>query len=159
MTKRPSSHILIWREALEGDASWGWTLFERPDYGKYFRRRGDAGFIHAIAHRALCDNFGAILRNVNVSVGWATAGGDRIEAMPAADVEEMVRRLRPLTIICPERNRRPLDHFKFRYASKPPGRLNPTGDRRFCRGHLSRVAPGQGALPNTCAGSPGRCKR
>jgi hypothetical protein len=102
MTQRATSHILLWREPTEGGALWGWRRYERPDHGMYFRAQGsgDPSYIHPMAHRALCQEFGAILRNVNVLVGW---GDCRVEATPAADVLAIVSRLRPLTVICPER--------------------------------------------------------
>jgi hypothetical protein len=104
MTQRATSHIPIWREPTEGGALWGWRRYERPDHGLYFRAQGsgDPGYIHPMAHRALCQDFGAILRSVNVLVGW---GECRVEATPAADVLAIVSRLRPLTVICPEREK------------------------------------------------------
>ena len=102
-THRPGMHILLWRAPLEGGMLWNWRRYERPDHGLYFRAQGkdsDPDYIHPMAHRALCDDFGAILRNVNVLIGW---GECRVEATPAADVLAMVGGLRPLTVICPER--------------------------------------------------------
>jgi hypothetical protein len=105
MTQRATSHILIWRESVEGGAISAWRRYERPDHGMYFRTQGkdgDPGFIHPMAHRALCEDYGAILRNVNVLIGW---GECRVEATPAADVLAIVSRLRPFTVICPERQK------------------------------------------------------
>jgi hypothetical protein len=104
MTQRATSHILIWREPVDGGTLWGRRRYERPDHGLYFRARGkaDPGYIHPTARRALCEDFGAVLRNVNVLIGW---GECRPEATPAGEVLSMVGRLRPLTVICPERTK------------------------------------------------------
>jgi hypothetical protein len=99
-THQPAMHVLIWREPIQTEVMSAWQSYQRPDHGMYFRKHGDPGFIHSVAHRALCGNFGAVLRNVNVLIGW---GECRVEATPASEVLAMVGGLRPLTVICAER--------------------------------------------------------
>lgn len=101
-THRAATHILIWHTPIQGDAMWAWQSYQRPDHGLYFRKHGDPGFIHPVTRRALCEDYGAVLRSVNVLIGW---GECRVEATPAADVSAMVSQLRPLTVICPERQK------------------------------------------------------
>jgi hypothetical protein len=78
----------------------GWQEYHRPDHGTFFQKRGDPGWIRPIAERVLSAEVGAIMRNTNVTVAWQP---ERPDATPAAKLEPIFRRLRPMTLICPER--------------------------------------------------------
>jgi hypothetical protein len=78
----------------------GWQEYRRPDHGTRFQKRGDPGWIGPVAARVLSADFGAILRNTNVTVAWQP---ERPDATPAVGLEPIFRRLRPMTLICPER--------------------------------------------------------
>jgi hypothetical protein len=78
----------------------GWQEYRRPDHGALFQKRGDPGWIRPVAARILTDDFGATTRNTNVTIGWQR---ERPDATPAAELEPIFRRLRPMTLICPQR--------------------------------------------------------
>jgi hypothetical protein len=104
-THRPTAHILIWRDPTGGPTPgagplFGWQEYHRPDHGSLFQKRGDPGWIRPIAERVLSAEVGAIMRNTNVTVAWQP---DRPDATPSAKLEPIFRRLRPMTLICPER--------------------------------------------------------
>jgi hypothetical protein len=102
-TRRPAMHVLIWRDPTGGASPgagpmFGWTEF-RNHGSTYFQKRGEPTWIGTIAQRILWADFGAIMRNINVTVGWQV---ERPDATPAAELEPIFRRLRPMTLICPE---------------------------------------------------------
>jgi hypothetical protein len=104
-TRRPAAHVLIWRDPTGGANAgagpmFGWQEYRRPDRGTLFQKRGDPGWIGSVAARVLSADFGAIVRNTNVTVAWQP---ERPDATPAADLEPIFRRLRPMTLICPGR--------------------------------------------------------
>jgi hypothetical protein len=104
-TRRPAAHVLIWRDPTGGANAgagpmFGWQEYRRPDHGTLFQKRSDPGWIRPVAARVLSADFGAITRNTNVTVAWQP---ERPDATPAADLEPIFRRVRPMTLICPER--------------------------------------------------------
>jgi hypothetical protein len=104
-THRPAMHVLIWRDPTGGANAgagpmFGWQEYRRPDHGVLFQKRGDPGWIGPVAARVLSADFGAIVRNTNVTVAWQP---ERPDATSAAELEPIFRRLRPMTLICPER--------------------------------------------------------
>jgi hypothetical protein len=76
----------------------GWQEYRRHDHGAVFQKRGDPGWIRPMAERVLSADFA--MRNTNVTIAWQP---ERPDATPAAELEQIVRRLRPMTLICPER--------------------------------------------------------
>jgi hypothetical protein len=104
-THRPAAHVLIWRnpkDSAHGGASLllGWHQYRRQDAAKYFKKHGDFGTLGNLAVGALTSDFGAILRNANVTIAWQP---EPPESTPAAELEPIFRRLRPMTLVCPER--------------------------------------------------------
>jgi hypothetical protein len=104
-THRPAAHILIWRDPTGGATPgagpmFGWQEYHRPDHGSLFQKRGDPGWIRPIAERVLSAEVGAIMRNTNVTIAWQA---EPPESTPAVALEPLFRKLRPMTLICPER--------------------------------------------------------
>jgi len=72
-TRRPAMHVLIWRDPTGGAHAgagpmFGWQEFHNRG-GTYFQKHGEPTWIGTIAQRVLCADFGAIMRNINVTVG------------------------------------------------------------------------------------------
>jgi hypothetical protein len=115
-TSQPSDHILIWRDfsahpKTGPNALLGWSDFTLSG-GKFVRRA-----LHAqlgdLATMAISQ---AIDRGVNVTVAWqpenpATASVDRLE--------EIFRKQRPATLVCPERAARRSDRWSVSLFDKP----------------------------------------
>jgi hypothetical protein len=92
-THQPAMHVLIWRDPTGGATPgaglmWGWQEFHSRG-GGMFQKHGDPGWIGAMAKRVLCDDFGAMMRNTNVTVAWQP------ERLPAA---RPIRLNRPFAI-------------------------------------------------------------
>jgi hypothetical protein len=78
---------------------WGWQEFHSYGGGP-FQKYGDHGWIGAMAKRVLCDDFGAVMKNINVTIAWQPERPDRTTAVK---IEPVFRELRPMTLICPAR--------------------------------------------------------
>jgi hypothetical protein len=105
-THQPAMHVLIWRDPTGGTTPgagtmWGWQEFHSRG-GGMFQKHGDPGWIGAMAKRVLCADFGAMMRNTNVTVAWQL---ERPEGRTSAALEPIFRDLRPMTLICPARPR------------------------------------------------------
>jgi hypothetical protein len=104
-TQQPTMHVLIWRDPTGehpgAGLMWGWQEFHSRG-GGIFQKHGDAGWIGAIATRVLCADFGAMMRNTNVTVAWQA---ERPAGRTPASLESIFRELRPMTLICPARPR------------------------------------------------------
>jgi hypothetical protein len=73
--RQPGTHVLIWRDPTGGANAgagpmFGWQEYRRPDHGTLFQKRGDPGWIGPVTARVLSADFGAIVRNTNVTVAW-----------------------------------------------------------------------------------------
>jgi hypothetical protein len=100
-THQPAMHVLIWRDPTGGatpgaGSMWGWQEFHSRG-GGIFQKHGDPGWIGAMAKRVLCDDFGAMMRNTDVTIAWQP---DRPSGRSAASLEPIFRDLRPMTLIC-----------------------------------------------------------
>jgi hypothetical protein len=105
-THQPAMHVLIWRDPTGGATPgaglmWGWQEFHSRG-GGMFQKHGDPGWIGAMAKRVLCDDFGAMMRNTNVTVAWQP---ERPDGRTPASLDPIFRELRPMTLICPARPR------------------------------------------------------
>ena len=94
---------------------WGWTEFHSCA-GGFFRKHGDPGWIGAVAKRVLCDDFGAMIKNVNVTIAWQPQRPDRTTAVK---LEAVFRELRPMTLICPARPNGPDDRWAISTFGAP----------------------------------------
>jgi len=130
-TRRPPAHVLIWRDPTGGANAgagpmFGWQEYRRPDHGTLFQKRGDPGWIGSVAARVLSADFGAIMRNTNVTVAWQP---ERPDATPAAELEPIFRRVQPMTLICPQRpaisGRSPIS-ARLKFCAGAPSRLRST---------------------------------
>jgi hypothetical protein len=55
-----------------------------------------------MAKRVLCEDFGAIMRNIDVTIAWQP---ERPSGRLATSLEPTFREMRPMTLICPARPR------------------------------------------------------
>jgi hypothetical protein len=58
--------------------------------------------IGIMAKRVLCDDFGAMMRNIDVTIAWQP---ERPSGRSATSLEPIFREMRPMTLICPARPR------------------------------------------------------
>ncbi len=125
---------------------WGWQEFHSRG-GGMFQKHGDPGWIGAMAKRVLCADFGAMMRNTNVTVAWQP---DRPSGRSPDSLEPIFRELRPMTLICPARPRgsdwaisavrRPAD----RLGGKRPAHHRRHGALRCSRSGDRRPVPAAG---------------
>jgi hypothetical protein len=103
-TQQPAMHVLLWHDATANPgagAMWGWQQYHSHG-GGVFQKHGDHGWIGAMAEPVLCDEFGAMMRNIDVTIAWQP---ERPSGRSATSLEPIFRELRPMTLICPARPR------------------------------------------------------
>jgi hypothetical protein len=118
-TQQPALHVLLWHDATANPGAgpmcgpmWGWQQFHSHS-GGLFQKHGDHGWIGVMAKRVLCDDFGAMIRGIDVTIAWQP---ERPSGRSAESLEPVFREMRPLTLICPARPRGS-DWAVFTYGS------------------------------------------
>jgi hypothetical protein len=102
-THPPAMHVLIWRDPASGGGAgplFGWHEFHSRGGGMFQRHSNNPGWIGEMAKRVLCDDFGAVMRNTNVTVAWQP---ENPQGRSAATLEPIFRELQPMVLICPAR--------------------------------------------------------
>jgi hypothetical protein len=115
-----SSHVLICRDSRGGPAPngvaapLGWREFTLADNPRFFRKTGVVGQINQLVANAAVD---VIASGRNLTVVWG--GPADLWAAPADELEIEFRKLRPGTLICPERPNKTDRWIISDWAGKP----------------------------------------
>jgi hypothetical protein len=133
-THSPNSHIVVWRDPRReaGDVH-GWLRFHLDGAGTRGLYRVESGQINKLAAFA---GRNAIASRVNVTIGWGAA-----TPIGAQDLETVARQLRPVMVICPERQAREETRWAISMNFGPPETMPEAAVQRLIDDQAASLYP------------------
>jgi hypothetical protein len=129
-----SSHVVVWRDPRrEPNDMMGWLRFHLNNGSEERPYKVEAGQISKLATWATRD---AITSGVNVTVGWGST-----TPIGAQDLETVARALRPVMVVCPERESLDEKRWTISFNFGPPEVFAAGAIQKELSAHVASLYP------------------